>query len=68
MSYVWAGTFLKRWFGITTIGAIFSRNIVIAVLLFVAYLVVGYIIGLITFIIGMIRYIQIRIIMYKKER
>ncbi len=68
VAYVWAWTFLKRWFGITTIGAIFSGNVVIAVLLFVAYLVIGYLIGLVTFIMGVIRYIQIKIIMHKEAQ
>lgn len=53
-AYVWAWTFLKNWFGFTTIGALFSGNIVIGVILFVIYLVVGYFIGLFTFSLGLI--------------
>lgn len=67
VSYVWAWTFLKRWFGITTISAILSRNIIIAVLMYGAYLGVGYIIGLFTFMVGVIRYIQIRIVMFSRK-
>lgn len=40
---------MKNWFGITTIGALFSGNVVIGVILFIAYLVIGYFIGLIVF-------------------
>ena len=64
-AYVWAWTFLKNWFGITTIGALFSGNIVIGVILFIAYLVIGYFIGLIVFLLGLIRYIQLKL-MYMK--
>ena len=60
-AYVWAWTFMKNWFGITSIGAIFSGNIVIGVFLFLAYLVIGYFIGLITFLLGLIRYIQLKL-------
>lgn len=60
-AYVWAWTFMKNWFGITTIGALFSGNVVIGVILFVAYLVIGYFIGLIVFLFGLIRYIQLKL-------
>lgn len=61
-AYIWAWTFLKNWFGITTIGALFSGNIVIGVILLVAYLVIGYIIGLFIFLLGLIRLIQLKFI------
>lgn len=64
-AYVWSWTFMKNWFGITTIGAIFSGNVVIGVILFIAYLVIGYFIGLIVFLLGLIRYIQLKL-MYMK--
>lgn len=64
-AYVWAWTFLKNWFGITTIGALFSGNVVIGVILFMVYLVIGYFIGLIVFLLGLIRYIQLKL-MYMK--
>ena len=60
-AYVWGWTFLKRWFGWTTIGAFFSRNIVVGVIIFVAYLIIGYIVGIVTFLIGLIRYIQLKV-------
>lgn len=40
-AYVWGWNFLKNWFGFTTIGAFFSGNIAIGVVLFVVYLIVG---------------------------
>lgn len=64
-AYVWAWTFMKNWFGITTIGALFSGNIVIGVILFFVYLVIGYFIGLMVFLLGLVRYIQLKVI-YKK--
>lgn len=64
-AYVWAWTFLKNWLGITTIGALFSGNVVVGVILFIAYLVIGYFIGLIVFLLGLIRYIQLKF-MYMK--
>ena len=54
--------FLKNWFGFTTIGAFFSGNIAIGVVLFVGYLIIGYVIGLITFLLGAVRYIQLRLL------
>lgn len=35
MLFIWGWSVVKNWFGITAIGAIFSRNIMIGVLLFV---------------------------------
>ncbi len=60
-AYIWAWTFLKNWFGLTTIGALFSGNVVIGVILFFVYLIVGCFIGLLTFLLGLIRYIQLKI-------
>ena len=60
-AYVWAWTFLKNWLGITTLGALFSGNIVIGVILFFVYLLLGYVIGLATFALGLIRFIQLKI-------
>ena len=61
-AYVWGWDFMKRWFGATTIGALFSGNIVIGVIIAVAYLCIGYIIGLIVFMFGLIRYIQLKFV------
>lgn len=61
-AYVWGWNFLKNWFGFTTIGAFFSGNIAIGVVLFVGYLIIGYVIGLITFLLGAVRYIQLRLL------
>ena len=58
-AYVWAWTFLKNWFGITSLASCLSNNVVTVVLLFLAYLVVGYFLGLITFVLGLFRYIQL---------
>lgn len=64
-AYVWGWAFMKNWFGITAIGALFSGNVLIGVILFMAYLVIGYFIGLIIFVLGLARYIQLKL-MYMK--
>ncbi len=51
----------KGLFGITAIGAIFSGNVVIGVVLFVVYLTLAYFLGIIFAFIGTIRYIYLRI-------
>ena len=61
VAYVWAWSFLKNWAGITTLGAIFSGNLAIGVIIFMVYLVIGYVIGLMTFSLGLIRYIQLKV-------
>ena len=45
----------------------FSGNIAIGVVLFVGYLIIGYVIGLITFLLGAVRYIQLRLLFKKIE-
>ncbi len=61
-AYVWAWTFLKNFFGITTIGALFSNNLVVGIILFVVYLVIGYLIGLVAFVFGLFRYIMLKLV------
>lgn len=60
-AYMWGWGFMRNWFGITTIGAIFSGNLVIGFIIVFIYLIVGYFLGLITFVIGLIRYIQLKL-------
>lgn len=45
----------------------FSGNIAIGVVLFVVYLIVGYVIGLIMFLLGAVRYIQLRLMLKDKN-
>ena len=59
--FVWGWPVVKGLFGITAIGAIFSGNVVIGVVLFVVYLTLAYFLGIIFAFIGTIRYIYLRI-------
>ncbi len=61
MPLVWGWPVIKGLFGITAVGAIFSGNAVIGVVLFVLYIVLAYLLGLIFAFIGTIRYIYLRI-------
>ncbi len=59
--FVWGWPVVKGLFGITAVGAIFSGNAVIGVVLFVLYIVLAYFLGIIFAFIGTIRYIYLRI-------
>ena len=59
--FVWGWPVVKGLFGITAIGAIFSGNVVIGVVLFVVYLTLAYFLGIIFAFTGTIRYIYLRI-------
>lgn len=61
MLFVWGWPVLKRFFGITTMGAIFSGNVVIGIFLFMAYLMGAYFLGIVFAFIGTARYIYLRI-------
>lgn len=57
--YIWGWQALKSMFGVTTIGAIFSGNFIAGVMIFILYLLVGYVAGMVIFIIGLCRFIQL---------
>ncbi len=59
LALVWAWSFMKAWFGWTTFGAIFTGNIVFGVIIFLLYIIVGYLLGMVSFIIGTGRYIYL---------
>lgn len=61
MLFVWGWNVVKNWFGITTLGAIFSGNIVIGVVLFMIYLIVAYLAGIVFAILGVGRWIFLKI-------
>lgn len=58
-AYVWAWSFMRNWFGFTTLGAIFSGSVLIGILMILLYLTLGYFIGLVIFVLGFIRYIYL---------
>lgn len=61
MLFIWGWSVIKNWFGITTLGAIFSGNIVIGVILFMIYLIVAYLAGILFAFLGVGRWIYLKI-------
>ena len=60
MLFVWGWNVVKRWFGVTTVAAIFANNIVIGVVLFVLYLMVAYFAGIVFAVLGVGRWIYLK--------
>lgn len=60
MLFVWGWNVIKNWFGITTLGAIFSGNIVIGVILFMIYIVAAYLAGIVFAFLGVGRWIYLK--------
>lgn len=61
MLFIWGWNVVKNWLGITTLGAIFSGNIVIGVVLFMVYLIVAYLAGVVFAFLGVGRWIYLKI-------
>lgn len=61
MLFIWGWNVVKNWFGITTLGAIFSGNIVIGVVLFMIYLIVAYLAGIVFAFLGVGRWIYLKV-------
>lgn len=61
MLFIWGWNVVKNWFGLTTIGAIFSGNIVIGVILFLIYLIVAYLVGIVFAFLGVGRWIYLKV-------
>jgi hypothetical protein len=61
MMLVWGWGATKALFGITTVGAIFSGNVVFGVVLFVFYLLLSYLFGILCAALGTGRYIYLLI-------
>ena len=57
---MWGWTFLKEKFGIVSLGALFTRNIIAGIVLFVLFLFVGYFFGIVVFIMGLVQYIKLK--------
>lgn len=60
MLFIWGWNVVKNWFGITTLGAIFSGNVVIGVILFMIYLIVAYLVGIVFAFLGVGRWIYLK--------
>ncbi|MBR5020043.1 MAG: hypothetical protein IKY17_00295 [Oscillospiraceae bacterium] len=61
MLFIWGWNVIKNWFGFTTLGAIFSGNVVIGVVIFMFYLVVAYLVGMIFAVLGVGRWIYLKV-------
>lgn len=59
--YYWGWGFIRAYFGITTFGAIFSRNVVVGALIIGVFLVLGGIVGAVTMALGVGRYIFLKV-------
>lgn len=57
--YVWGWNAMRAIFGASVFAALFSRNIVIGVLILIAFMLVGYIAGIFCFSVGLCRFVQI---------
>lgn len=65
--FVWGWPVIKGLFGITTVGAIFSGNVVIGVVLFVIYICLAFLLGIVFAFLGTGRYIYLRVKYGKKS-
>lgn len=65
--FVWGWPVIKGLFGITTVGAIFSGNVVIGVVLFVIYICLAFLLGIIFAFLGTGRYIYLQVKYGKKS-
>lgn len=61
--FVWGWPAVKNLFGITAIGALLSRNIMIGCVLFVFYLMIAYLFGIFVALLGTGRYIYLKVAM-----
>lgn len=66
MVYYWGWGFMKAFFGYATFGSIFSGNMVIGVIIFMAYVFIGAFFGIFNAFVGVLRYIYLRV-KYKKQ-
>lgn len=66
MMYYWGWGFMKMFFGYATFGAIFSGNVVIGVIIILAYVFLGLFFGIFNSFVGILRYIYLKV-KYKKR-
>ena len=60
--YIWGWSIMKGLFGIVTIAALFTayKNFVVGLLIFFAYILVGYFGGMIVFVLGLCRFVYLK--------
>lgn len=56
---VFGWAIMRGLFGFATLGALFSHNVVIGVVIFVLYIMIGYIGGLVVAVIGLCRFLML---------
>ena len=61
MIFIWGWSVIKSWFGVTVVGILFSGNVVWGVILFLLYVVGAYLVGIFFAVIGVIRWIWLRV-------
>ena len=66
MIFVWGWGVVKSLFGIASIGAIFSGNVVLGSAIFVLYILLSYIAGIVCAVLGTCRYVYLKIKSLKK--
>lgn len=66
--FMWGFGAIKRLFGIGTIGAIFSGNVVFGVVIFVLCLMVAYLISIFVAFVGVGRYIYLKVKQSQERR
>ena len=57
---MWGWAYLKARFGFVSFAAFLSRNLMFAILILILFLVVGYLFGIVVFIMGLIQYIRLK--------
>lgn len=58
--FYWGWPTVKAWFGVATVGALFSRNIVFGAVIFCCYMLLSIIAGVIFLFLGIGRYIYLK--------
>lgn len=61
MMFVWGWGVVKSLFGITTIAAVFSGNVVVGMILFVLYMIAAYFAGIVFAFLGVGRWIYLKV-------
>lgn len=68
MLFVWGWNTVKSLFGITSIGIIFSGNVIIGSVIFVFYVIFAYCAGMFVALLGIGRYIYLKVKEYKRKK
>ncbi len=55
--FIFGWAFMRGLFGIASVGILFSRNVVLAVVIFLIYFFIGYIGGLVAAVMGLCRFL-----------